>query len=278
MDNEISLDTSQKLVFDILKFYKNICDKNGLKYYIAYGTLIGAVRHKGFIPWDDDIDVFMPRKDYIKLVEIMKNLKGRYQLVSFEVNKKFTAPLPKIIDTDTILIQQYDLYERVKLGLYIDIFIIDNAGDSYEEASNFYRESYSVYTKWFKSDLKLFLNDKSKIHSILGFIKRLPYKIKGISHYLTKFNEVSEINNLKKTDYVAITNSGSSKVDKNIFLASDFGEGMTLEFEDFLFRAPKNYEKLLSVEYGNYMELPPKNKQVSHHSYKLYWNNSEKKC
>lgn len=277
MNNEISLETSQKLVFDILKFYKNICDKNGLNYYIAYGTLIGAVRHKGFIPWDDDIDVFMPRKDYIKFVEIMKNLKGRYQLVSFEVNKKFTAPLPKIIDTDTILIQQYDLYERVNLGLYIDIFIIDNAGDSYEEAFNFYCESYFAYTEWFKSDLKLFLSNKSKVHSILGFIKRLPYKIKGISHYLTKFNRIAERNYLKKTDYVAITNSGSSEVDKNIFLTSDFGEGVALEFENVLFRAPKNYKKLLSTEYGNYMELPPESKQVSHHSYKLYWNNSEKK-
>lgn len=271
MPKEITLQDSQKLVLQILEFLKKICDEYDLKYYIMYGTLIGAVRHKGYIPWDDDVDVVMPRGDYNRLVEIMRNQKGRYRLVSFETNPKFTAPLPKIIDTKTELIQKYDFYERVNLGLYIDIFIADNAGDTIEEAEEFYKRSYAEYTKWYKSDLKLFLHKKSKLRSVLSFIKRLPYRLRGISHYLTQLKKISSKYENTKTNYVAITNSGSNEGKRNIFKASDFGEGVMLEFENINFRAPNEYKNLLEVEYGDYMKLPPKDKQVSHHSYELYW-------
>lgn len=273
MSEEITLKESQQLVFEILKFYKQICDENNLTYYIAYGTLIGAVRHHGFIPWDDDIDVLMPRKDYNKLVEIMSNIDGRYKLVSYENNNKFTAPLPKIIDTKTELVQKYDFYERVPLGVYIDIFILDNAGNDFQEASSFYQNVYSIYRKWLKSDLKLFLNNKSKFRSILGFVKRLPYKIHGISYYLRRYTEYSSSYIDVNTKYVAATNAGTPEAERNVFLASDFGEGIDILFEDVCFRAPNNYQKLLEVEYGDYMKLPPKEKQVSHHMYELHWKN-----
>ncbi|WP_050612380.1 LicD family protein [Ligilactobacillus agilis] len=271
MKRDISIEESQKMVFEILKFYKDICDDNNLTYYLAYGTLIGAVRHGEFIPWDDDIDVFMPREDYNKLVEIMDTIDDRYKLVSFENNKRFTAPLPKIIDTKTKLVQHYDFYERVELGLYIDIFIIDNAGNTYEEATNFYENVYSIYKKWFKADLKIFLSNKSKLRSILGAVKRLPYKIRGISYYLRKYTQFSTTYLNKNTKYVATTNTGSPEVQRNVFLKDDFGEGVDIKFEDQVFRAPTNYQKMLEVEYGDYMKLPPKEKRVSHHKYELYF-------
>ena len=97
MPKEITLQDSQKLVLQILEFLKKICDEYDLKYYIMYGTLIGAVRHKGFIPWDDDVDVVMPRGDYNRLVEIMRNQKGRYRLVSFETNPNLQRHCLKLL-------------------------------------------------------------------------------------------------------------------------------------------------------------------------------------
>lgn len=104
----------QKIELNILKYFKSVCVANGLRYYMAFGTLIGCVRHKGFIPWDDDIDVFMPYSDYLKLVQIFKNSdQKKYKLVSYETDDRYTAALPKIIDTDTHLIQNYGFVEKV---------------------------------------------------------------------------------------------------------------------------------------------------------------------
>lgn len=104
-------------------------------------------------------------------------------------------------------------------------------------------------------------------------MKRLPYKIHGISYYLRCYTEYSSSYIDVDTKYVAATNAGTPEAERNVFLASDFGEGIDILFEDVYFRAPNNYQKLLEVEYGDYMKLPPKEKQVSHHMYELHWKN-----
>ena len=124
-DISVNLEQMQKIEFDILKYIKDVCDRNGVIYYLAYGTLIGAVRHSGFIPWDDDIDIHMAREEYFRFVEILKmNPHPYYKLVSRDTDKAFTAPLPKVIDTRINLIQDYGFIEKVTLGPYVDIFIL----------------------------------------------------------------------------------------------------------------------------------------------------------
>lgn len=127
--DEFTIQDVQKLEFDILKYIKKVCDENKINYYLAYGTLIGAVRHHGFIPWDDDIDIMMPREDFIKFVESTNKDKHDYfKVVCRENNTNFTAPLPKVIDSRTKLTQHYGFIEKVDLGVYVDIFILDGAG------------------------------------------------------------------------------------------------------------------------------------------------------
>ena len=98
----------------MLKFLKSICQKYKLNYFLAYGTLIGATRHQDFIPWDDDVDVMVPREDYHKLIKaIEKESHPYYKIISYETNQDFTVPLPKLVDTRTKLVQKYDIVEKV---------------------------------------------------------------------------------------------------------------------------------------------------------------------
>ena len=125
MDNnefktEISVEELKKLELDILKYLKNVCSENGLTYYLAFGTLLGAVRHKGFIPWDDDIDVWMPREDYEKLKIIMRNkVNSRYLFVTPKEYKNYGVAFGKIIDKKTLLVEE-SYSSEYDLGVYIN--------------------------------------------------------------------------------------------------------------------------------------------------------------
>lgn len=264
----------QAISLNILKFLKDICENNGLKYYIAYGTLIGAIRHHGFIPWDDDIDVLMPRNDYYKLIEILKTVShSYYKLISFETEKNFTAPLPKIIDTRTLLIQKYGYIEKIALGVYIDIFILDGVGNTYDEAIKYYKWGDLLLKHWERADKMLFLpNSNNRIKDILRWIRNSPDKVMGISYYLKKLKEHCEKKDYNSSKYVSTMSLRSvNKPKKNVLLKSDFGKGIKVEFEDCLFNAPDNYEKLLKTWYEDYMEIPPIEKRVSDHKYNAYW-------
>ena len=134
---EITVDENKALVLDVLSFIHTKCTENNIHYYLAYGTLLGAVRHGGFIPWDDDVDIFMPYTDYLKFVELMrKDRESRYKLVSYEMDKNFTSPLPKMIDSKTLLVQNYAFIEKVEIGTYVDIFILNGAGNEYDRFKN----------------------------------------------------------------------------------------------------------------------------------------------
>ena len=164
MQEQFTLTKVQELEFGILQFIKKVCDENQIRYYLAYGTLIGAVRHKGFIPWDDDIDIMMPRKDYKKLLAILNEQQHPYyKLISADTDKRFQVPLPKIVDTRTLLVQDYDIIEPVPLGVYVDIFLMDGAGDDYHIAVQHYDEAFKLYRYWKKSRLKLAPSSMSKL-------------------------------------------------------------------------------------------------------------------
>lgn len=273
MNGDFTIDLVQKLEFDILKYIKKICEEHSIRYYLAYGSLIGAVRHKGFIPWDDDIDIMMPRSDYQRLLEVVqKNEHPYYKLISVDTDNRFQVPLPKIIDTRTNLIQDYDLIEPVPLGVYVDIFLIDGAGDDYENALLRYNRALRNYQTWKKSRQKMFPPNVSRIKSILRRIKNLPFIILGSSYFMKELTKENSKFTFDSSYYVATFETGTSIAEKNVFNYSDFAEGNYLEFNGEFFQVPKNYDKLLKLEYGNYMELPPVEQQVSHHAYSLTWN------
>ena len=123
MKKELSLEEKKKILVSILSEVHNFCDENNLKYFLPGGTLIGAVRHKGFIPWDDDIDIYMPRNDYEKFLCEFNKESERYQVISLKTDGYY-LPFGKVIDTKTVLIENVD--SDYKMGIYLDIFPLDN--------------------------------------------------------------------------------------------------------------------------------------------------------
>ena len=261
----ITLEDSKKLELDILQDVAHFCDKHHLRYYLAYGTLIGAVRHKGFIPWDDDIDIQMPRADYNKLIELYNQEKGensRYYLVSPDDKRSLNA-FTKIIDTTTIKKEFGIAYKTPDdyLGVDIDVFPLDGAPSDKEEYKKWFKKLIWLYTRyWYKN--------QNKRDSLKGWLKLFMHKLPGI--FLSKKSILKKTAKLHakypfaECEYVAIVEDASCDFG-NHTKKSNYEESVMLDFEDKKFAVPKGYHEVLTAIYGDYMQLPPIEQQVTHH-------------
>lgn len=245
---------------EILKFIHQLCEKSDLRYYLAYGTLLGAVRHEGFIPWDDDIDIMMPRKDYEKLSKLMcKNEK--YRLISLETDNNYAVPFAKIVDNDTILKQKYKFIEKSELGVYIDIFILDGIPSDSVAARNHTNKINKIIKRWYWSNTG-FAETKKFLHNIIRYIAIVPYKIVGARQYALRLQE-----ELKKYDFdnceMVAEIGGLDPFIKCSHLRKNFEPSYLAKFENCNFYIPKDYDSILRRTYGDYMK-PPKEHTSGH--------------
>ena len=243
---------------------KKICEENNLRYYLAAGTLLGAVRHKGFIPWDDDIDLYMPRPDYERFIEIYYKAGGQNILHAQEANLDYQYSFMKIAAKNTILYEK-GAHCGVEMGVYIDIFPLDGLGDSIEDAHKIFR----------KIDLpiKLLMSYRvDKIRKHVSFVKNcmvvgasIVAHLFGSKKLSIKINKIAQTYDFDKSKYVGtfVDEVGDNRIyEKELF--DGFCE---LEFEGCVFVVPSGYEKVLTKLYGDYMKLPPIEKQVFTHGY-----------
>lgn len=259
MDN---LRRLQLVELSILKDVADICEKEKLHYYLIGGTLLGAVRHNGFIPWDDDIDLVMFRKDYDKLFDIIsKNYSKKYFVQRFETDKNYTRYIMKIRLNGTKHIEEQNSKIQMHQGIYIDIFPLDYVlydEKNLEKRGKVLRKLFAL--KNFKHRTK-FENKFKLILSRLLF----PFSFFISDKKLNKrFESICECDNLKTDEYV--TNFASHfKWRKQLFPSSYYGDGVFLEFEGEKYRCPLKYKEILERLYGeNYMELPPEDKRENH--------------
>lgn len=250
----------KELLLNILKEIDAFCAENNLTYYLAYGTLLGAVRHKGFIPWDDDIDIWMPRPDYERFISSFTSQGSRYQVVSHFKDKKYPYFFAKVHDTATILEMKTTF--NYQLGLYVDIYPVDvipsdkNLQKKHKKNYNLYRNIYGIkaikYRKG-RGNAKNLLLLASRIITFFIPLSFLPKKIDKIS------------GTYNYTDYdlasIAIAPAHRLILDKHLFSTA-----IKLRFEDMDANVPIGYAEILSKIYGNYLTLPPIEKQVSHHA------------
>lgn len=146
---ELSLEKQKLLMLEILLDFDKVCRNNGIRYSLAYGTLLGAVRHQGFIPWDDDIDVIVFRADYEKLIQILNSqMQGNHSFICVENNPGFSAPLGKIIDNTTILEQSGHFSDRINLGVYIDVFPYDMVPEKKSDRKKVLKKAVFLQTLW----------------------------------------------------------------------------------------------------------------------------------
>lgn len=246
---------------DILKEFARVCNENHLKYYLAYGTLLGAIRHKGFIPWDDDIDVYMPIDDYKMLEEACKkSLTDKYYFQSRDVNCQNFIAWNRIGVKNSTSIDRSLANIHMQWGIGIDIFPLF----PYSSSIKIQEKRNKWYRKYNLLSLKYYHIKTMKNASGLEKIKKAMHKcipdslnLKLCHYYMNKLSTLCDTSDEYVTDYVI---EQSDKAMKKEW----FGEGIQLPFEDSYFNVPVNYDKVLTAMYGEYKHIPEETGKINH--------------
>ncbi len=257
----------QKSLLFLMKKIHEICEENGLTYNIFGGTMLGAVRHGGLIPWDDDIDITMPRHDYMKFMEIVKEkYSDEYCVYNFP-DKNYVYPFAKFAHKDTLLIENLkSKYNKIKL--YIDVFPVD--GYPKKNEKTFFKKLTKL--KHNRCCVVCFTERRKGLIEFFKYIIRkteeLIVSVPGMQFYLKKeINAVLE-NKYEDAEYILCQGAGwneKGKLKKEIYL-----DRTLYDLGNIKVWGIRNYHDHLTNLYGDYIELPPIEKRISDHNYKLY--------
>ena len=283
MYNYDELQKLQQEALNIYKEFKRICDKHELCFFAIGGTCIGAVRHNGFIPWDDDIDVAMPYEDICKFKEIIRDeLKAGYSLYDPKEKKHFYNNHLKLQNDNTAFIEKGMLnFPESYYGVFIDIMPIFGlpTGKEREHVLKKY-DQYMRLNPKMRRPFQDMISPLSKMAWILNFWRRL---ICPFNYYTEKINSLLRKYSLNSSDKIIfgwrrLKNKVVFDYDyKCVFDFEDFSDYILMPFEDTYMRGPKVYDSYLTSEFGNYMTLPPEEKRVPiHHVGILDFNKSYK--
>lgn len=277
---DVNLRDLQLVELDMLKEFIEICKKLNLRYFLAGGTLLGCIRHSGFIPWDDDLDVMMPREDYeIFLEKGQELLQENYFLQTYKTDPEYTMGFAKIRNSNTTFIENTVKDSNINHGVFIDIFPLDGCRSNKEIKNFINKKLYSLYNIQISknySDLNKTTSLKSKIAQS---ISNLMYGKKTINEMLRKKEKIAKKYSYDESKYACIFVDPVGKPLSNIFPRSYFDKGIVKKFEDIDAIVPKDYDGFLKQQYGDYMQLPPEDKRQPHHynqvidlkkSYKCY--------
>lgn len=258
----------QEVTLRILRYFKSFCREHDISFMLAYGTLLGAVRHKGFIPWDDDVDVMLTRSEYIKLVEAAKGADILpFEFLLPELSDDYFAPLGKIADTRTLVIQDYGYQTHRSHGLYVDIFVIDSIPTNQKEAVSFYKKANRLRLMWLMSVRDL----AQKSSSIKNYFLRLPIslfsKLFGWKYWRNKYISFCQSINEEEKAGVIIYGEG---LKKECFDSESFKDLSTVTFEGEEYKAPKDVNLYLTQMYGDYMCIPKESERKIHPNRMFY--------
>lgn len=253
----------QQCCLGILRKFDEYARDNGITYYMAGGTLLGAVRHHGFIPWDDDIDLMVPRPDYERLISEFKD--ERYSILSCEHDPDYTVPFARMWDRHTRI--EYEMFQNVDFGAFIDIFPIDG----YPE-SELINKIHVWRLKWKRLKINIssknYFSDHEKYKPVKKLLKR--FIRKAPNFYCRDMNTYAMSRSFDTSKYVGVTTTTvhifSERNPKSIFRKT-----IMLPFENMMLPAPSGWNTYLRHLYGDYTVLPPEEKRISEHEFKIYW-------
>lgn len=253
----------QSLEIGALDEFDRICKKYEIKYTLGYGTLIGAIRHKGFIPWDDDIDVCVERKDYERLEDICrKELSDKYFYQSHKTDPEYFHLYNKIRVNGTVFKESFQANYNIHQGVYIDIFPIDNLPE------NWFLRSIQFYIfHFFRTGLMAkygMINSRNGIKKIAAKILRIVYAPFSLANLYNMSYKLASL--CKNKDSRLIHNFCGPYKKKDIFPARYFEKTERVDFEQSKYSVITNYHEVLTSIYGDYMSLPPKEKRSTRHS------------
>ncbi len=264
MNKLLTIDEIKQTELSILDYIDCVCKQHNIRYYLAYGTLLGAIRHKGFIPWDDDIDIYMLREDYDRFIKLLSAEKdNHYSILSIYNDSDYFYEFAKVVDNRTCVITE-NVKENHNEGVWVDIFPLDDAPKflrmtkwliniivafrilSVYESFPYEKRSWVLYPMWFLS----------RLFGSRFFLK--------LSDYIVKSG--------KSNDYVGYM--CSMGVSKYFFSKHWCDDTILVNFEGENYPAFKHFDDYLKYQYGNYMQLPPEDKRIPH-PIKAFWRDDK---
>jgi len=266
---ELSDKELREVQLGILEYVDNICRANGIDYFLCGGTLIGAVRHGGYIPWDDDIDIMLKRRDCERLREaIQRDGNPQFEFLSHKTDRLFPLPYAKVCDNRTLL--KEDVLTARDMGVNIDVFPIDEVSDDPKEQRRIImRNRLLINALQLKGLYPQRRRSLMKNAVIVG--SHLLLCLTSVSWLVRKINQNAQRwrNDSQEHHHcgVLVWGYGEKEILKKDVIAST----IDMDFETIKAMVPAGYDTYLRSLYGDYMQLPPESQRITHHAFKAYW-------
>lgn len=263
----IEIDELKTLQLDIAEAVHDFCQAHGIKYSLACGSLLGAVRHNGYIPWDDDIDIYLPREEYEKLQRLFpKAYQGHLDFVTLETDPRWNRPYGKIHDTRTVMRERSA--SAIPLGVNIDVFPVDAAPDDEQEWQRYNKRRLTLQHLFEAKFVTLSRTRSIRKNIILALAKLLllPIPTRTYARHLSRLAQ-----RYNGTPSHHLFEACQGLFQKHPFLKVDFDSVALHPFEDRQFCIMAGYDDCLTNGFGDYMQLPPVEKRVSHHVFQAWW-------
>lgn len=281
---ELTVEEHKQRALQILVEVAEYCEANDIRYFLAYGTLIGAIRHKGFIPWDDDIDIQMPRPDYERFTREFNKSEHRRNLraiVPTDSDAKHT--FVKVCDMDTLKIEGGLKYEDGKyLGVDVDVFPLDGLPEDMEEYRKCFRMKKKLALRYLMIQYQMYTEDlKFNGIGVLKFAKRLGMVVVGrvCGAVSGKWKRAYLLDQMQKLE-MEVPYETAAMVGTNCCAPDElfddrhrkncYNSYVRAEFEDYSFRIPAGYDEIMRKQYGDYMTPPPTPQQITHHANRVF--------
>ncbi len=271
---EISTEELKRILVNMMVDIDEYCEKNNITYYLAYGTLLGAVRHKGFIPWDDDIDIMMPRADYEKFVSSFNNSSSHaknIEVIDHLIEKDYYHPFAKVIQKETEV--EECINSKLHIGVFIDVFPLDYLPGNLGIAKKKF-QSLSLYRLLLDLKNMKTREGRSILKNFVVVVGNALMRIIPRSFLINSIDKKAREITSKK-DSLFIANIAFPIYSyKEIMPVEWLKTGIKADFEGHKLFIPSGYHQVLSQLYGDYMKLPPVEKRVTHHGFKAWWKDS----
>ncbi len=266
IDNKSNIDILHQADLDIVKEVVALCDKHELKYYMLGGSMLGAIRHKGFIPWDDDIDLGMPRKDYEHFLEIAPaELSSNLKIVNYKTDSSYHYYITRVLDIDSKVMESRFESEGKYTNLSIDIFPLDGTPNNWllRKWYCFWLMAHRAMASLHYKDVIVTKNRNWKEALILWVMMKLPTE-KMFNHHkqLDKCDKMLKKYPMEKSNFTG--NMMGAYKTRELIPTSWYGESSFYDFEGLKLRGIKEYDLYLKQLYGDYMQLPPEDKRKIH--------------
>ena len=264
-EHTYSLEKMQQRILGILKYIDRIARQNNIPYYLAYGTLIGAIRHKGFIPWDDDGDILITRENYDRLIDaIIADNDDRYKMMSMKNNPDWFTSCARVVDTHTSIGLPYSRLLK-KHHVFVDIMPLDGVPEN-KLVSKFHYALMNVYKLMAVCADHEYVVDYEKYPAIKKILKPIA-SIKGARYWGERADRLA-----LKRDYNTshLIGYGTANRQEGELTKEVYASTLDADFCDTKLMIPVGYDEILRSQYGDYMQLPPEDKRKPIHIFDIY--------